>query len=63
MAHTNCSGNFRTHKIDSLDGFTFQNQLMYVMLVIATQEHLHPIISFLAYNKYAEMLKVDNAFF
>ena len=34
--------------IDSLDGFTFQNQLMSVMLVIATQQHLHPIISFLA---------------
>ena len=31
--------------IDSLDGFTFQNQLMSIMLVMATGQHLHTIIS------------------
>ncbi len=35
--------------IDSLDGFTFRNQLMSIMLVMATGQHLHTIISFRAY--------------
>ncbi len=35
--------------IDSLDGFTFRNQLMPGMLVMATGQHLHTIISLLAY--------------
>ncbi len=29
--------------IDSLDGFTFQNKLMSIMLVMATGQHLHTI--------------------
>ena len=48
--------------IDSLDGFTFQNQLMYmyIMLVMATGQHLHTIISFLMFllmerNHYSDM--------
>ena len=44
--------------IDSLDGFTFRNQLMSIMLVMATGQHLHTIS-----NKYQKMLKLDDVFF
>ncbi len=39
----------KTPDIDSSDEFTFQNQLTSIMLVMATEQHLHTIISFLAY--------------
>ncbi len=50
--------------IDSLDGFTFRNQLTSIMLVVATGQHLHtiwgpPKVT----NKYQKMLKLDDAFF
>ncbi len=35
------SGLFQDTYIDSLDGFTFRNQLMSIMLVVATGQHLH----------------------
>ncbi len=34
--------------IDSLDGFTFRNQHMSIMLVMPTGQHLHAIFSFVA---------------
>ena len=34
--------------IDSLDGLTFRNQLMSILLVMPTGKHLHAIFSFLA---------------
>ncbi len=34
--------------IDSLDGLTFRNQLMSIMLVMPTGQHLHALFSFLA---------------
>ena len=57
--------------IDSSDRFTFQNQLIPIMLVMVTGQHLHTIISFLIVirgplkvsNKYQKMLKLDDAFF
>ncbi len=36
--------------IDSLDGLTFRNQLMSILLVMPTGQHLHAIFSFLAYG-------------
>ncbi len=48
--------------IDSLDGLTFRNQLMSIMLVMPTGQHLHAIFSFLA-CPYKKMLKLDYAFF
>ena len=48
--------------IDSLDGLTFRNQLMSVLLVMPTGQHLHAIFSFLN-NYYQKMLELDYAFF
>ncbi len=42
--------------IDSLDGLTFWNQLMSIMLVMPTGQHLHTIFSFLASGEYPEMV-------
>ncbi len=39
---------FRYSYIDSLDGFTFRNQLISILLVLPTRQHLHAIFSFLA---------------
>ncbi len=61
--------------IDFLDGFTFRNQLMSTMLVVATGQHLHTIILLMkettiliwglpkVSNKYQKMLKLDDAIF
>ena len=43
---------FLTPSIDSLDGLTFRNQLISILLVMPTGQHLH-----------AKMLKLDYAFF
>ena len=39
---------FRVLHIDSLDGLTFQNQLISILLVMPTGQHLHALFSFLA---------------
>ncbi len=52
--------------IDSLDGLTFRNQLMSIMLVMPTGQHLHAIVIWGApkvSNKYQKMLKLGYAFF
>ncbi len=52
--------------IDSLNGFTFRNQLISIMLVMATGQHLQIIVIWgppNVSNEYQKMLKLDDAFF
>ncbi len=72
------SHSYRATFIDSLDGFTFRNQLMSIMLVMATGHHLQKIISYDPHisephsvviwgppkvsNKYQKILKLNYAF-
>ncbi len=61
--------------IDSLDGLTFRNQLISILLVMPTGQHLHAIFLLMkettlviwgppkVSNQYQKMLKLDYAFF